>query len=421
LELRPYGEHWAGPPRAPALRFTTIPDDEMRLAAVTGGSAHATELGAGAAVPAAPEGLAVVPRPARDGAWLMLNHQRAPLGDARVREALSLALDRQALARDHFGPYAIPAGQLLPPGFPGHDPALEPREQDLARAKELLAEVDADEGFRLNIWIPTTARDYLPDPRGTAERVAEMLGEVGIEARVRTDSLRRFLTSRDSGRYTAWIVGWQAQSPDPDNVWYWHFGPARVPAEGQYANDALFRLLLDAQRTVSADEREQMYFSAAQTVHAETPRVVLAHARARVMLAPEVRGFAAGPMGFDDLSGVGLEPGAALAGETPTPAASPPEPTRTAAAPSTVTPDPDAAEEDADEEDEAEEDADEASDENGSTADEDDATASPGEDEADETDAPPTATTEPTEAGGGTTNGDETVTPTPATAPRRGP
>ena len=410
LLLRPYAEHWAGAPVVPALRFVTIEEAEARLDALREGVAHGTEFAAGADAPASDD-LAVVPRPARDGAWLMLNHQRAPLDNPQVREALALALDREVLARDHFGPYALPAGQLLPPGFPGHDPAIAPRERDLARARALLAEAGAEEGFRLNIWIPTTPRDYLPDPRGTADAAVAMLREIGIDARVRTDSLRRFLASRDTGRFTAWIVGWQAQSPDPDNPWYWHFSPIRVSAEGQYANDSLFALLLDAQRTISADEREQMYFGAAQTVRAESPRIFLAHARSRVVLAPTVRGFAPGPMGFDDLSTLRLDGAAA---ETSTPAASPPAPTSTTAP--TTTPEAEEEEGESDDEQDGGEDAeDEETEEEEGTA----------QDERPE--APSATGTSETEgeaedeAPSPTDDSDPTLTPTPATAPGRGP
>ncbi len=412
VRLVPFPGHWTGAPAAPAIEMTAIPDDDARLAALSEGVVHGAEFSAGARVPAVVPGLASVPRPARQTAWLMLNHQRAPLDNPRIREALALAVDRTALARDQFGPFALPAAQLLPPGFPGHDQAILPREHDLARAKELLAEAGAEEGFRLNIWVPTTERPYLPQPRGTAETLAAMLREAGIDARVRTDTLRRFLSSRDTGRYTAWIVGWQLQSPDPDNAWYWHFSPARVAAEGQYVNEGLFQLLLDAQRTISSDLREEMYFSAAQTLRAESPRIFLAHARDRVLLSPDVRGFAPGPMGFDDLSVVSVAAAAGVdsLGEAPTPAAGTPAPTSTSAPSPESTVDPDG-EGDDDDDDDGDEDEDEDEEENGAT-DDDDATGS-AEEGASETRAVPSATTTAVQTP--VAGRDQTATPRPTT------
>ena len=324
VTLTAFEGHHAGPPSSPSLRFLTLADAAERAKAVADGSVHGAELSPSDTISGTVQldpSIRMIPRPARSNAWLMLNHERPPLGDALVRRAIALAMDRERLAREHFGAAAYGTDQLLVPGTTGYEDALLLREPNVAEAKRLLAEAGLEDGFALNISVPTTPRPYLPDPVGTGKAVAEMLRSIGIEAKVQTDTLRRFLTRRATGRTTAWIIGWELQSPDPDNAWYYHFGPSRLASEGRYDNRLLFDTLLDAQRTVASDIRATSYREAARMVRTDDARVFLAATRSIVIASPRLYGFMPGAMGFDDFLAVSL---AQSDGETPTPAADAP-------------------------------------------------------------------------------------------------
>ncbi len=320
IRLIPFGRHWSGSPRASGLRFVTLPDPVERTQAVAEGRAHGASLSASppVSVSLTAPGLRLLARPSRSSAWLMLDHSRPPLDNPRVRQAISLALDRQKLAQEHFGPASEPAGQLLPPGWLGHAEDVAAPARDLDQAKRIFEEEGIDGTFRLNIFVPEVARGYLPDPVGTAESIGAMLEELGITPSVRALGLRQFLSDRESGRFTAWIGGWEAQSPDPDNLWFFHFGiPGRFAAEGHYQNGDLARSLTAAQR-MDTDSRREVYEAAARTVDAATARIFLAHARPLVVVNQRLRGLEPGVMGFDDLSQVSLGPEPPAGAERPT-------------------------------------------------------------------------------------------------------
>lgn len=319
VRLLPFADYRAGAPSVPALHFVVVPDPGKRVELIADGAVHGAELPPTTPITGtlATQAVRVTSRPPRANSWLMLNHTRPPLDDARVRRAISLAIDRERLAREHFGPFGLAANQLLPPGFVGHHDALPPPIHDVEIARELMAEADSQDGFKLVIWAPNAPRAYLPDPVGTAESIAEMLGDIGIDASVRSKSLRQFLSDRDNGRYTAWVIGWESQSADPDNFWFWHFGAGRSAIEGQYYNPELAALLVDAQRTLAGAGRAELYREAAEAVVADAARVYLVHARPLVALSPRVRGYEPNTMGFDDLSTVGL--GALPSGATAVP------------------------------------------------------------------------------------------------------
>ena len=236
---------------------------------------------------------------------LLTNTSASPLSDKRVREAIHLALDRAALAGAHFGSQALPSNQLLPPGFLGYDENLHLPAPDVERAKALLAEADLAEGFPLRIWVPDQPRPYLPDPLGTGSAIAAMLKAIGIDASVNPMRIRRLLDNRDRA-YRAWLIGWEAQTSDPDSMWYWHFGPANANTEGHYANADLHKLLLEAQRTAATDRRRTLYESAAALVAADVPRLYLAYTRPIVAVGDRVQNYVPGAMGYDAFAGVTL-------------------------------------------------------------------------------------------------------------------
>lgn len=113
-----------------------------------------------------------------------------PLRDLRVRRAVSLAIDREALAERVMGGEAVPAGQFLPDGFFGTSPRLPPDRQDLAAARALLAEAGWPRGFRLVIAGPNNR--YVND-RGVLQAVAQMLTRIGIRTEVQAEPFAVFI------------------------------------------------------------------------------------------------------------------------------------------------------------------------------------------------------------------------------------
>ena len=310
LRLAPFREHWAGPPANSGLRFIFEADDGARAASLAAGDIHGTVFGPTMPVTGslASKRIKLEPRPARSSAWLMLDHSRNPLDSARVRRAISLAIDRDALVRDHFGVFGQPASQLIPPDFLGHDPQIPVDAHDPEASRTIFKEEGISGTFRLNIWIADAQRSYMPDPEGAAQSVASMLETIGISTTVRTLGLRQFLTDRQSGRFTAWMTGWEAQSSDPDNFWFWHFGiPNRVIAEGQYDNPELRANLVDAQRA-DTDSRREIYEASARTVYSDTARIFLAHARPIIAMSIRLNGVETSAMGFESFSEARLSP-----------------------------------------------------------------------------------------------------------------
>ena len=138
-----------------------------------------------------------------------------PLMDLRVRKAISMAINRDAIVDRVMEGVAIPAGQLLPDGFFGVSDKLEVVAYDPDGAKALLAEAGYGDGFKMTIHGPNDR--YINDAK-IVEAIGQMLSRVGIEASVETMPRSVYFKRASRGgegdlpEFSFILVGWGAGS-----------------------------------------------------------------------------------------------------------------------------------------------------------------------------------------------------------------
>jgi peptide/nickel transport system substrate-binding protein len=136
---------------------------------------------------------------AKDGSKLPKN----PLKDARVRKALSLALNRELLIGKLLDGVGEPAAQFLPSSFPGASSKLKPDAHDPAGAKKLLAEAGYKDGFALTLHA-TNGR--YPADKELAQAIGQMWARIGLKISVEAISRTIFFpkaTKHEFSVYTA--------------------------------------------------------------------------------------------------------------------------------------------------------------------------------------------------------------------------
>ncbi|MGI9596725.1 MAG: ABC transporter substrate-binding protein, partial [Acidimicrobiales bacterium] len=116
----------------------------------------------------------------------------SPFNDVRVREAVTLALDRDTINQTETGGGGESTGQWIPRQQQGALQA-EPIEQNLDRARELMAEAGFEDGFDVAALTP------LPNYFSLGERVIQMLGEIGIRTELVQMDRGEFLAQVNSG------------------------------------------------------------------------------------------------------------------------------------------------------------------------------------------------------------------------------
>ena len=105
----------------------------------------------------------------------------SPLRDWRVRRALSLAVDREAIRDRIMGGASLPAKNIVPPGFFGYVDDLEPDPYDPEAARALLEEAGYGDGFNIVLHGPNDR--YVNDAR-ILEAVAQMWSRIGVTTEV---------------------------------------------------------------------------------------------------------------------------------------------------------------------------------------------------------------------------------------------
>lgn len=137
----------------------------------------------------------------KDGAPLAAN----PFRDPKVREAISLAIDRPTLVDIAMEGLGSPASQNVTPGIFGYDPKLPALKPDLARAKALLAEAGYPNGFKVTLSFTS---DRLPGDRAVGTSIAQMLARIGIDAQPNAQPTAVFFPTRTRGEYSMIMAGW---------------------------------------------------------------------------------------------------------------------------------------------------------------------------------------------------------------------
>jgi len=142
---------------------------------------------------------------AKDGKPLPAN----PLRDLRVRQALNLAINRQAIADRVMSGLAQPTMNLVPATLFGHNPKLVVPKPDPERAKKLLAEAGYADGFAITLHGPNNR--YVNDAQ-IVQAVAGMLQRIGIDTKVETMPLATFFPRGNKLEFSMPLVGWGAQT-----------------------------------------------------------------------------------------------------------------------------------------------------------------------------------------------------------------
>ena len=302
VELEAHPQYWRGAPRLRRLLFPRLARDEALVDGLLSG-----------AIDVAPSvGLDRVPRLAGAGdvvltaqtggnlAFLSLNNERPPLADRRVRLAIAHAFDRQALVARILDGHGEPARNPLPPMLWGYGRATPELDLDRPLARRLLREAGYPRGFSTSILVADAPRPYNPDPIALARALADALGEIGIAVRLeRAPSWAAFLERATRGDYAMAVMGWQADTPDPNDFLSVLLGSEFIGAtnRSRYRSPRMDVFLKQGRRGDDPRERTATYVEAQALFQRDMPWVPLFHVSVYTAHRREVRGVSIGPTG----------------------------------------------------------------------------------------------------------------------------
>ncbi|MCL7466270.1 ABC transporter substrate-binding protein [Phaeovulum sp. NW3] len=142
LELEAFDKYWGGAPEVKKAVFRPIPAEASRATALMSGEVDLVTTLPPALVDtlARNDGIEVKTVPGSRVMFLGFNSNAAPLDNPKIREAIDIAIDREAITQGLLRGLGRATGMMIPPNNVGYNPEFVATKQDMARAKQLVAE-----------------------------------------------------------------------------------------------------------------------------------------------------------------------------------------------------------------------------------------------------------------------------------------
>ena len=225
---------------------------------------------------------------------------KGPLGsDPRVRQALDLAIDREALTQVVFNGEFVPGNQWVNPEHPYYQPKFKLRAgRDVAKAKALIREAGVKTPIAVDLMVPNN-----PETRQVAEVIQAMAAEAGFEMKIRVTEFATSLKEAEQGRYQAYMLAWSGR-PDPDgNIVV--FATCKAPQNNSgYCNPEVDAAITEGRTKSAVPERKAAYERATARMLADNPILYLYHRKVIIAHTDRVEGYSQMPDGLVRLVGL---------------------------------------------------------------------------------------------------------------------
>lgn len=225
LELERFDGYWGAKPDWKNVTLRFIPNGATRVAALLSGDVNALEN-----VPTpdlarlrGDASIGLTSRISQRLIFLAVDSVRAkspwvtdkdgkplennPLRDLRVRQALSMAINREAIKDRVMEGLSEPTNNLVPSVLFGHNPALKVTKYDPEGAKKLLAQAGFANGFGLTIHTPNNR--YINDEK-ISQTVAQMFARIGVTTKVEGSPMAVFAAHGTKNEFSMYLFGWNA-------------------------------------------------------------------------------------------------------------------------------------------------------------------------------------------------------------------
>ena len=308
IELARFERYWnAGAIHVDDIVYTIIPDTTVRLANLRAGQLDLVERlpASDVATIRADARLRLIAGPAVAFQLLSINVANGvkadtPLGrDARVREALELAIDRATINRVVFEGEFVPSNQAEAPGTRFYNNAHPVPAGDVARARALLREAGhARVAFSLKV-INSPVETQL------AQVLQAMAAEAGFDMRIEAVEATAHFAATQRGDYEVAIAPWSGRADPDGNISVWLQCDGFINW-GKYCNPALDGLLAQARAVTDLVRRQDLYRQVSEIYLRDRPVIFLHHVKWLWAASTKLDGFTPMPDGLIRPQGIRL-------------------------------------------------------------------------------------------------------------------
>lgn len=227
--------------------------------------------------------------------FLRFNTRQPPLDNPAVRRALSLAIDRDILARTVLQGSRQPAHSITPPGTGGYVPRTNVN-TDLATARQLLADAGYPGGRGLPAFEIQTRNDAL-NPRLAEALQAMWQRELGVRTTIAPTEQKIWIQNQKTLSYAVTLAAWTADFPDPVTFLGLFTGDSAYNWTGWHSAE-FDTLLARAAGTLDQAQRYELFQQAEKLLLESAPVAPVNFGAQTYLLHPAVRGWVPAPLGF---------------------------------------------------------------------------------------------------------------------------
>lgn len=223
----------------------------------------------------------VVGEPGLNVSFLAFNTSKAPFDNLYVRQAVSHAIDVNAIINSVYFGYATPARTLLSPINWSYNTSSQYRTFNPGLARELIERAGYPNGLDIRLYALPVVRAYNPDAIKMAKIIQSNLRDVGINVSIVSPEWGRFKDELAAGQHDAVLIGWLADNGDPDN-----FYRSLLSCDGIkggtnrtfWCHEEYEQVVYDALKQQDVASRAAMYQQADELIYQHTPLFPIAHA-----------------------------------------------------------------------------------------------------------------------------------------------
>ena len=227
---------------------------------------------------------------------------KGPLSQsAKVRQALDLSIDREAINQVVFNGEFKPGNQWVNPDHPYYQKAYPIRQRDVAKARALLKEAGVTPPVSVDLMVPKGA-----ETEAVAQVIQSMASESGFDIKIRVTEFATSLKQAEAGEYQAYMLAWSGRI-DPDGNSYVFLHKDAPQNYSAWANAEADKALDDARLVADPAKRKASYETLTKLALEENPILYIYHRRILIAHTTRLEGYKQMPDGLVRVVGLKLK------------------------------------------------------------------------------------------------------------------
>ncbi|MDR0276828.1 MAG: ABC transporter substrate-binding protein [Paucimonas sp.] len=255
------------------------------------------------------ESINLIEKPAYNLGYIAYNTRHKPFDQLEVRQALDMAVNKEAIIKAVFQGAGQVAVNTMPPTQWSYDESVADAPRDLEKARQMLRDAGVKEDTEITLWAMPVQRPYNPDARLMAQMLQDDWGKLGLKVNIVSYEWGEYLKRAKSGEHDTLLIGWTGDNGDPDN---WLGTLYSCDAIGSH-NHSMWcdpeydALMKKAKGTNDREQRSELYRQAQHYIKQNVPITPIAHSTVAQPVSTRVQDYRVSPFGKTTFRDVGID------------------------------------------------------------------------------------------------------------------